>query len=200
MIYSIFGFGKGKTEASIGLTVRTVANGERVLFAQFMKDGTSLEISYFNTHHPNQVDLLIAGIVKITLPENIENKDKEVAKIIADSVDRYIDDGDYQVVVLDEVLPAVDLGLLDFSVLKSLVAKCKEKNIDLCMTGRIRNHELRKKVINLSTISSNIFCEKHIFNTHCPVCNQDFKYYYTYCPHCGTELKRSRPAKRGRDY
>ena len=48
MIYSIFGFGKGKTEASIGLAIRTVENGERVLFAQFMKDGYSEALNFAN--------------------------------------------------------------------------------------------------------------------------------------------------------
>ena len=38
MIYSTYGFSKGKTTSAIGITTRALANGERVLFAQFLKD------------------------------------------------------------------------------------------------------------------------------------------------------------------
>ena len=38
------GDGKGKTTASVGLAVRAVGTGLKVLFCQVMKDGTSGEI------------------------------------------------------------------------------------------------------------------------------------------------------------
>ena len=48
MIYSIYGFGKMKTESAIGCTIRTIANSEKVLFVQFLKDGKSSEIAFFH--------------------------------------------------------------------------------------------------------------------------------------------------------
>ena len=40
-----YGDGKGKTTAAVGLCIRAAGNEKRVLFSQFMKDGTSGEVS-----------------------------------------------------------------------------------------------------------------------------------------------------------
>ena len=43
------GDGKGKTTAALGLALRSLGHGHSVLFAQFMKDGTSGELSALAT-------------------------------------------------------------------------------------------------------------------------------------------------------
>jgi len=45
MIHIYSGNGKGKTTAAIGLAVRAAGAGKRVLFCQFLKNGSSSEIS-----------------------------------------------------------------------------------------------------------------------------------------------------------
>ena len=44
LIHIYCGDGKGKTTAAVGLAVRAAGHGKRVLFLQFMKDGTSGEL------------------------------------------------------------------------------------------------------------------------------------------------------------
>ena len=44
LIHLYCGDGKGKTTAAIGLCVRAAGAGKRVLFAQFLKDGSSSEL------------------------------------------------------------------------------------------------------------------------------------------------------------
>ena len=43
LIHIYCGDGKGKTTASVGLAVRCAGRGNKVVFAQFLKDGTSGE-------------------------------------------------------------------------------------------------------------------------------------------------------------
>ena len=45
LIHLYCGDGKGKTTAAVGLCMRAAGNKKRVLFTQFMKDGTSGELS-----------------------------------------------------------------------------------------------------------------------------------------------------------
>ena len=198
LVYSIFGYGKGKTESVVGLTVRAIQNNKRVLFAQCLKDGTSSEIDFFS----NQplVGTIVAGSKKITLPSNISKDDYTIHKEFVDSVIQAIEQSRMDVLVLDEFLVAVDLGLIPVESMYDIISLCRIKLIPVAFTGRVRSHELRKKIISVSDIASNIYCERHRFNTHCDSCNQDFKYYYKYCPQCGRELSISGKAIKGVDF
>ena len=44
LIHIYCGEGKGKTTAAVGLTVRAIGAEKQVLFAQFLKKGTSSEV------------------------------------------------------------------------------------------------------------------------------------------------------------
>ena len=45
LIHIYCGDGKGKTTAAVGLTLRAAGAGNRVVFTQFFKDGSSSDIS-----------------------------------------------------------------------------------------------------------------------------------------------------------
>ena len=48
-IHIYYGDGKGKTTAATGLAVRYAATGGRVVFCQFLKDGSSGEIKLLSS-------------------------------------------------------------------------------------------------------------------------------------------------------
>lgn len=198
MIYSIMGYGKGKTESAIGCSVRAIQNGDDVLFVQFLKDGHSSEISFFEEY--KSVYILTGNTSKITLPKNITDKDKEEADRLFKEMCKYISYHKPKLVVADEILPALDMGLLPIEQMNYLIAKCSETNSDLYMTGRVRNKANRVWVAENSDICTDAHCVRHSFNTHCLKCGKDYPYYYTYCPQCREELVKSKQSKLGRDY
>lgn len=198
LVYSIFGYGKGKTESVVGLTIRAIQNNKRVLFAQCLKDGTSSEVDFFSTQP--LVTTLVAGTKKITLPSNITQDDYTIHRTFVEDIIRNIEQETMDVLVLDEFLVAVDLGLIPIESMYDIISLCRIKFIPVAFTGRVRSHELRKKIVLVSDIASNVYCERHRFNTHCDSCNQDFPYFYKYCPQCGKELSISGEAIKGVDF
>lgn len=202
MLISIMGYGKGKTESAIGCTVRALANHEKVLFVQFLKDGKSLEVSFLNKY--SNIKFLYIPWDKISLPSNVDKIDKEKFNSFLEDVMAELYGNKYDLVVLDEVLPAIDLGLMSFEKLKTIVSIPKEVHkdnlTDFYLTGRARSHKLRENVRKLSDICSDVYCKKHCFDTYCKSCDNTFPYYFKYCPQCGNILEISKPSKKGRDY
>ena len=49
MLHIYYGNGKRKTTAAVGLTIRAVGSGMKVAFFQFLKNGSSSEISILET-------------------------------------------------------------------------------------------------------------------------------------------------------
>ena len=166
-----------KTEASIGCAIRAIANNEKVLFVQFLKNGGSSEIKFLEKH----IKVLVGVVNKITLPENLTTIDKFNAQSLFLAVVDYAKDCGYNLIVLDEILPAIDMGLITLEQLEVLIEICNKSSIDLFLTGRVRNKELRLKISQLSDVCTNAYCVKHCFNTHCSKCGKDFPYHYTYC-------------------
>ena len=195
-IYSIYGYGKGKTESAIGMTIRALANNHKVLFTQFLKDGNSSEVMYLK----DKIDIMSSNTDKIILPKNKTREDIDNIIKFFNDVEREIVAGDYNLVVLDELLVALDMGMVSITMLKSLINICKSKDIDMYMTGRVRDREMRMFVASVSDSVTDAYCVKHMFDTYCTECKKSYPYYYTYCPDCGKQLDISRPCKLGRDY
>lgn len=197
-IYSIFGYGKGKTESAIGIAVRAMANDDKVLFAQFLKDGNSSEISYLNDD--DRIKIISSGTSGIVLPQNKTKDDTYACNMLYKEIFNDIATGTFNLVVLDEILVAVDMGLISHTMLDMLLAECRKMDTDVYMTGRIRNANTRRHIMDISDCATNAYCEKHMFNRYCSQCHNDFPFHYTYCPDCGAELETSKPCKLGRDY
>lgn len=198
MIISVMGFGKGKTESAIGCTVRALQNHEKVLFVQFLKDGKSLEIDFLNKY--GNITMWNTGTKKITLPKNTTDEDREIHKSMISDIFEYITNYEVNLLVLDEILPALDLGLVTMGELEVIVTACEGLSIDVYMTGRVRSHYYREKIRNISDICSDVYCKKHCFDTYCEDCDNTYPYHFVYCPQCGKQLKPSVPSKKGRDY
>lgn len=189
---------KGKTESAVGMAVRAIANHHKVLFAQFLKDGTSSEIQFLSQYM--EVKLLTTGTKGIVLPKNQTDDTKRDVLDLYNKVCLSLNEDEYNLLILDEILVALDMGLLSVTVFKRLVAICKEKDIDMYLTGRIRNSNMRAFIREISDSATDAYCKKHMFDTYCEKCKRTYPYYYTYCPDCGEELVASRPCKKGRDY
>lgn len=132
------GSGKGKTTAALGLGLRAACAGLRVCIFQFLKaKGTScedrstvpnLEFVCLNEKHP-----LFAGkrggdsAVRKRLAKKIR---ADIAKVRT-----AIKSGQYDLIVLDEIVNCVSEGFLSEAAVIDIIAK-KPRALELVLTGR----------------------------------------------------------------
>ena len=137
LIHLYYGDGKGKTTAAVGLSIRAAGNKKRVLFSQFMKDGSSGEIGILHeipgirTLHGNipkgfysQMEADKKVIFALEQKKLLEQVIKEMIRIPEDSL-----------VVLDEITYAYAWELIERDRLEELL-KNKPKGMEVVMTGR----------------------------------------------------------------
>lgn len=200
MIYSVYGYGKLKTEASIGLAIRAVANNHKVLYAQFLKDGKSSETKILRELGVTCICTNQSGFKHTE--ETKKNCKALLVSIMCNMCSPVLRDEleDYDLVILDELLVAYDLGYVTLKDIENLVREAKTHNVDICMTGRINSKVKRNNITLLSDIVTNAYAVKHWYNKLCKACNCEYEYHYEYCPSCGSRLEKSNPPKKGRDF
>ncbi len=126
------GNGKGKTTAAIGLTIRALGAGLKVLFLQFVKGQRYSEhksLSQFRNLTVKQFGR--EGFIH----SKPEEEDKRLAKEGYEFAKKAIISGEYDLVVLDEANIAVFFGLFSEDDLINLI-KNKPDGVELVITGR----------------------------------------------------------------
>lgn len=129
MIHVYVGDGKGKTTASVGLSVRAAGHGFKVLFMQFLKDDSSGEIEMLRS---------IPGVEVVHCPVNYgftfqmtDEQKKETAEEYDKMMDRAIE-SDAFLIVLDEVIHALNAGM----IVKEKLERVLDKDCEIVLTGR----------------------------------------------------------------
>lgn len=151
MIHLYHGFGKGKTTAAIGLTIRQLGAGNTVTFAQFLKDGTSsevvvlkqLDVLYMHTMMPKcfvkEMDELELDVLRQSCRQVLE----EACRTQCDCL------------ILDELLDVIQLHLLEEDTVRTMLSKHNDKEIVL--TGRNPSEEM----MQMSAYCSEFIAQKH---------------------------------------
>lgn len=132
------GNGKGKTTASLGVCLRAIAHGMKVFYAQFIKDGSSGEFEVLKqfdsfTHKAYGRGRFIKGKPE---KDDIEMAQKGL-KECADAASS----GEYGLIVLDEVSPALNSKLFTLQDLLRILSK-KDAKTEIILTGRDAPPEL----------------------------------------------------------
>jgi len=156
------GNGKGKTTAALGLSLRAIGYEHKVCMLQFIKGSWHYgEMDSSKKLGPNfeliAVGKGFVGILDDNSPrEEHEKYAVEALKICTEK----IFSGKYDVVILDEVNYAINLGLLDVKEIIKLI-KEKPKKLDLVLTG---NHA-KEEIIELADLVTEMKEIKHPFKS-----------------------------------
>jgi cob(I)alamin adenosyltransferase len=140
------GEGKGKSQVALGVVLRSIGMGiqnfleSRVLLLRFLKGpGRTYDedaaIEALQRGFPHLIDQVRTGRAEFFGQDEITKFDRQEAQRGWDVAKGAIASGLYSVVVLDEINPVLDLGLLDVGeVAKTL--RNKPDHLEIIATGR----------------------------------------------------------------
>jgi len=134
MVHVYTGSGKGKTSAAFGLALRAIGNGLKVFVIQFIKGG--FEYGELQTVKllPN-LELRAFGRGKFISQMPPSEEDIKLAREAFELAKKTVKDGDFDVVILDEINVAMDLKLIKVDEVLDLIRN-KPKHVELVLTGR----------------------------------------------------------------
>lgn len=157
------GDGKGKTTASLGLAMRALGRCWKVLIIMFTKGGDDYgELNSFRELSPeisNNLKIEQAGLDRIIYKDNQSEKDHKEIKKGWNHAKSAIKNREYQLIILDELNIAIDLGIIDIDEVID-VLKNKPDETEIVITGR----NAHPKIIEIAHLVSNIQPIKHYWD------------------------------------
>lgn len=136
LIHIYCGDGKGKTTAAVGLAVRCAGRGNKVLLVQFLKSRDSGEL-YSLAKLPDIEVMRGKESKKFTFQMNEEEKHAlliEHNKMFEQVLEK-IKNGDYSLLILDEVIGALNAKVFEMPKLIEFL-RHKPENLEVVLTGR----------------------------------------------------------------
>ena len=135
LVHLYTGNGKGKTTAAVGLAVRALGSGMRVLFCQFLKGRDTGELA--------PLEQLGASVLRAKSGcKFLSQMNKQERAALAcghcdclQAAAAQIYDGAFDLLVLDEVVDAVNAGLVDENALLTLLRE-RPGYVEVVLTGR----------------------------------------------------------------
>lgn len=130
------GNGKGKTTASLGMAFRAWGQGMKVLVLQFIKGGWKYgELKAAEKLGPNfEIRQMGEGFIKGADDQSLDEH-RHAAGEALNAARAEIASGQYDLIILDEILYAIHYGLVALDDVLALLAQ-KPDSLHLVLTGR----------------------------------------------------------------
>ncbi|MCR5295409.1 MAG: cob(I)yrinic acid a,c-diamide adenosyltransferase [Lachnospiraceae bacterium] len=142
LVHIYCGEGKGKTTAAVGLALRAAGAGKRVIFAQFLKDGSSSEIEVLKKIENITVRhcRTVTGWVKNMTGEERAQAKADYGRFLEELL-REAKEESCGLLVLDEAFAACNCGFIEEKAILSFL-DTKPEALELVLTGRNPSPEL----------------------------------------------------------
>ncbi|AAL82162.1 cob(I)yrinic acid a,c-diamide adenosyltransferase [Pyrococcus furiosus DSM 3638] len=138
LVHIYTGNGKGKTTAALGLALRMLGSGGKVIIVQFLKAPKV----YGEYEMAQKCGFTIESY---GLPKFVHGKpdeeDIKAAKKALERAKEVVKSGEWDLVILDEICVALGFGMISIEEVKELILN-KAKNTELVLTGRYCPEEL----------------------------------------------------------
>ncbi len=152
------GNGKGKTTAALGLGMRAVGGGFKVVMFQFLKGAPSGELNSaplfggrFDIIRLAETDKFVGTLNENEMAELKSRLQKELVQVRTVMNEQACD-----ILILDEIMAAVHAGLLTVEEVCSLI-KARPGGMELVLTGRNAPEE----ILLLADLVTEMRCVRH---------------------------------------
>jgi len=161
-LVSVFwGDGKGKTTAALGMALRALGHGYRVHLIQFFKGGPNFQeygeliaLERFDDFSCEQFGISDWIVGEPTFEQ------REVGRRALEAAGRAISSGEYDLVILDEILYAIQLNVLAAAEVLELLRQ-KAPRTEVVLTG---GHERLPEIEAAADLVTEVKKVKHPFD------------------------------------
>jgi len=156
------GKGKGKTTAALGMALRAVGYNYKICMIQFIKGSWHYgEMTSSKRLEPEfELTAVGKGFVGIIDDKSPLDEHKKIAQEALQLSREKIGTKKYDIVILDEINYAINLGLIKIEDVLDLI-KSKPQKLNLVLTG---NH-VRKEIIEIADLVTEMKEIKHPFKS-----------------------------------
>jgi cob(I)alamin adenosyltransferase len=157
VVQVFYGQGKGKTSAAVGQCIRAASCGQSVIIIQFLKGNDAEEFNFLEKLEPD-IKLFRFEKEKESFNELLASQQKEEKQNILNGVNfarKVIDTGGCDVLVLDEILGLIDLGIISVEDIIRLIT-LRDDYTRLVLTGQ----NLPQELLEYADVISKIDLEK----------------------------------------
>jgi cob(I)alamin adenosyltransferase len=153
------GKGKGKTTAALGLALRAVGRGLKVIMIQFLKGGAKTgELNMARRLSPRLV-IKPMGREGFLDPASLRPEDLSLAQGALEEARRVLREKSCDVLILDEINVAVSMGLVPEEAVLDLMDG-KPPHMELILTGR----NAPTSFLDRADLVTTMECTKHYFD------------------------------------
>jgi cob(I)alamin adenosyltransferase len=171
LVLAYTGEGKGKSTAAFGLGLRAVGRGWKVLMIQYTKMGEwpvgepMGEIAGARRLEPDfKVISTGIGFVNIFGDTFTFEEHRAAAQEGLELARQAMHSGEWDLIILDEILGAVSQKQIDLEQVLSLIAE-KPHTLDICLTGHDAEKEFIDQILAVSDLATEMVKLKHPFDT-----------------------------------
>lgn len=158
MLHLYCGNGKGKTTAAVGLAVRARGAGMKVVFAQFLKDGTSAELKQLK-----QMGVCVfSGNEPIKFTFQMSDDEKKAEKRRQTAMLQKAVEIPCDMLILDEACAAWQCDLVDRELLQKIV-QSEKRTKEIVLTGRDPAEWMQEEADYITEMR----CCRHPFDKGC---------------------------------
>jgi len=158
-IHLYYGDGKGKTTAALGLALRALGHGQKIIMLQWLKgrkDIGEVKAQQFFNH---KFKIYQFGPTYFTWEKPKATEHKQLAIAGLKKLEQIVAKDKYDILILDEIVDAVNMKFIPKSKVLSLIKKAVTKG-EVIITG----HKPDKDFLKLTHLATEMKKVKHYFD------------------------------------